>query len=88
MGRLYAGILGSLAMAVVICRSVMNSAGIDGSLLYATLSMIAFAVVGSVLGLIAQFTVDESVRLKIERELAVAASSELNSKGKTKAVSA
>jgi hypothetical protein len=76
MGRLYAGIMGFLAMAVVLCRGVKDSAGVEGSLTMATLSMIAFAVVGSVLGHIAQTTVDESVRLKIERELAVAASSE------------
>jgi hypothetical protein len=44
--------------------------------------MIVFAVVGSVLGHIAQLTVDESVRLKIERELAVAASSEPSSRAK------
>jgi hypothetical protein len=82
MGRLYAGILGSLAMAVVLCRGVKDSAGVDGSLTLAILSMIVFAVVGSVLGHIAQFTVDESVRLKIERELAVAASSGTNSSAK------
>jgi hypothetical protein len=82
MGRLYAGILGSLAMAVVLCRGVMDSAGVEGSLTLAMFSMIVFAVVGSVLGHIAQLTVDESVRLKIERELAVAASSKPNSRAK------
>jgi outer membrane lipoprotein SlyB len=36
-------------------------------------SMVVFAVVGAVLGHIAQSTVDESVRRKIEQELAVRA---------------
>jgi hypothetical protein len=82
MGRLYAVTLGSLAMAVVLCRGVMNSAGVEGNLTQAMLSMIVFAVVGSVLGHIAQTTVDESVRLKIERELAVTASGEPSPKAR------
>jgi hypothetical protein len=82
MGRLYAGILGYLAMAAVLCRGVINSAGVEGSLIQAMLSMFVFAVLGSVLGHIAQTTVDESVRLKIERELAIAASGEPSSRAK------
>jgi hypothetical protein len=76
MGRLYAGVLGSLAMAVVLCRGVKDSSGVDGSLILATISMIIFAVMGAVLGHIAQLTVDESVRLKMERELAASAVNE------------
>jgi hypothetical protein len=60
-------------MAVVLCRGVKDSAGVDGSLTCATISMIMFAAVGAVLGHIAQLTVDESVRLKMERELAASA---------------
>ena len=70
MGRLYAGILGPLAMAVVLCRGAKDSGGVEGTLVMAMFSMIAFALLGSILGHIAQTTVDESVRLKIERELA------------------
>ena len=82
MGRTYAGVLGLLAMTVVICRGVMNSSGVQGTCTLAVLSMFGFACVGSVLGHIAQTTVDESVRLKIERELAIAASGEPSSRAK------
>jgi hypothetical protein len=70
MSRIYAGILGSLAMAIVICRGLKDSAGVEGTLTMAVVAMVMFAVVGSVLGHIAQTTVDESVRRKIEQELA------------------
>jgi hypothetical protein len=73
MGRVYAGVLGTLAMAVVLCRGLKDAGGAEGTLTMATLSMVAFAIVGSVLGHIAQATVDESVRFKIERELAAQA---------------
>jgi hypothetical protein len=71
MGRVYAGVLGTLAMAVVLSRGAMDSGGVEGTLTMAMVWMVVFAIVGSVLGQIAQATVDESVRFKIERELAM-----------------
>ena len=70
MGRIYAGILGPLAMAVVICRGVKDSAGVEGTLTLAIVALAVYAIIGSVLGQIAQATVDESVRQKIEQQLA------------------
>jgi hypothetical protein len=70
MGRVYAGTLGPLAMAVVICRGWLSSGGVEGTLSTATLHFILFAVVGACLGHIAQTTVDESVRAKLEQQLA------------------
>jgi hypothetical protein len=70
MGRIYAGIFGPLAMTIVICRGVKDSGGIEGTLTLAIMALAAFAVIGSMLGQIAQATVDESVRLKIERQIA------------------
>lgn len=70
MGRIYAGILGPLAMAVMICRGIKDSAGVEGTLTLAIAALAIYAIVGAVLGQIAQATVDESVRLKIERQLA------------------
>ena len=70
MGRLYAGILGPLAMCVVICRGWLGSGGVEGTLVQATVFLAVFAAIGAVLGQIAQATVDESVRVKLERELA------------------
>ena len=69
MSRVYAGILGTLAMAVVICRGTMNSSGAEGTLSLASLSLVIFAIVGAVLGHIAQSTIDESVRDKLEQQL-------------------
>ena len=73
MGRIYAGILGPLAMVVMICRGIKNSAGLEGTLTLAIAALAIYAIVGSVLGQIAQATVDESVRQKIERQLATPA---------------
>jgi hypothetical protein len=69
MGRTYAGILGPLAMVVIICRGLKDSAGLEGTLTLAIVALAIYAVVGSIVGQIAQATVDESVRLKIERQL-------------------
>jgi hypothetical protein len=69
MGRHYAGILGPLAMMVVICRGWFGSGGVEGTLIAATLSLVGFALLGATLGHIAQTTIDQSVRDKMEREL-------------------
>ncbi len=70
MGRIYAGILGPLAMVVIICRGIKDSAGLEGTLILAIVALAVYAAIGSVVGQIAQATVDESVRLKIEQQLA------------------
>lgn len=69
MGRTYAGILGPLAMVVIICRGLRDSAGLEGTLTVAIVALAIYAIVGSIVGQIAEATVDESVRLKIERQL-------------------
>ena len=70
MGRTYAGILGPLAMAVVICRGWLDSGGVIGTLSSAIVALAAFAALGAILGHLAQNTVDESVRAKLEQQLA------------------
>jgi hypothetical protein len=69
MGRLYAGILGPLAMAVVIGRGVLGSSGVEGTLFTATVYLLLFAAVGAILGHIAEATIDESVRSRLEEQL-------------------
>jgi len=69
MGRVYAGILGPLAMTVVICRGWFKSGGAEGTLILATMHLALFAVVGAILGHLAQATIDESVRAKLEQQL-------------------
>lgn len=70
MGRTYAGILGPLAMAVAIFRGWLMAGGVEGTLAQAVLFLIVFTVVGACLGQVAQATVDESVRARIEQQLA------------------
>ena len=69
MGRIYAGILGPLAMAVVICRGWLASGGVQGTLTAATMYLLLFAVLGAILGQIAQATIDESVREGLQEQL-------------------
>ena len=70
MARVYAVIMGSLAMTVVICRGLVAAGGIEGTLTSAIVSLVVFAVVGATIGYIAQTTVDEAVRQKLEEQLA------------------
>jgi hypothetical protein len=69
MGRTYAGILGPLAMSVIICRGWLGSGGIEGTLALATTYLALFAVIGFLLGQLAQNTIDDSVRAKLEQQL-------------------
>jgi hypothetical protein len=70
MGRAYAGILGPLAMAAVICRGWLDSGGVEGTLSLAMGWFVVFSVVGALIGHLAQATIDESVRSKLEQQLA------------------
>ena len=69
MGRVYAGILGPLAMAVVICRGWLGSGGAVSTLSLAIVYLAVFSVVGALIGHLAQSTVDESVRAKLQQQL-------------------
>ena len=69
MSRVYAGILGPLAMAVVICRGWLDSGGVEGTLSLATVYLVVFSIIGALVGHLAQTTVDESVRSKLEQQL-------------------
>ena len=69
MGRVYAGILGPLAMAVVICRGWFGSGGVENTLGHGDdLSRDLFCR-GALIGQIAQATIDESVRAKLQQQL-------------------
>ena len=73
MGRVYAGVLGPLAMAVVICRGWFGSGDAAGTLGLAIVYLAIFSVVGALIGQIAQATIDESVRAKLEEQLSQSA---------------
>lgn len=64
----YAGILGLTGFATTALRGLTR--GEEGSVLFAAwVSLIAFAVVGYVIGAIAEWTVRQSVAQRIMREL-------------------
>lgn len=69
MARAYAGALGSLALAVTFARGALLGAGFEGTAQTAFLAMLALAGVGLVVGQVAEATVDESVRQRLQRQI-------------------
>lgn len=69
MGRAYAGVLGYLASALTMLRGAIAGSGVESTLLTAIASLAIFAVIGFVLGTIAQATVDGAVRERLEAQL-------------------
>lgn len=69
MGRAYAGVLGYLAAALTLARGGIAGGGAEATLLSAIAAMAIFAVVGFVLGTVAQQTVDTAVRQQLESQL-------------------
>lgn len=57
-------------MAVVICRGWLASGGVEGTLRQATVALAVFGLLGAIFGHLAQNTVDESVRDKLQQQLA------------------
>lgn len=69
MGRVYAGILGPLAFATILARSLVDGAGIESTVKMATLCLFAFAAIGYVAGRVADLIVTESVHTRFQAEL-------------------
>lgn len=69
MARAYAGALGSLALAITFARGALLGAGFEGTAQSAILAMFALAGVGLVVGQIAEATVDESVRQRLQAQI-------------------
>lgn len=70
MGRVYAGILGPLAFLAVAVRGWKNGWPTESSLLSAWLAFVALAAIGYIVGRLAEWIVDESVRTRMLAELA------------------
>lgn len=71
MGRAFAGILGPLALVTVIARGLLHGAAVEATLTTGWLVLIAFAAIGYVIGELAGWTVDDSVRARFTAEMAV-----------------
>jgi hypothetical protein len=69
VARTYAGILANVAMLVVLLRALKDGAGFDGTILQAVVSMALLAAVGLIVGMIAEATIDESVRASMQTEI-------------------
>ncbi len=70
MARAYAGVLGFLGMGITLLRGAIVGAGFEGTVTSAVYAMVSLALVGFVVGWIAEATIDESVRSKMEKQLA------------------
>ena len=69
MGRTYAGILGPLAFATVLFRGLILGEGAEPTLKLAMICLFAFAILGLVIGRVAEATVLESVKARFDGEL-------------------
>lgn len=72
MARTYAGVLGSLAFFAVAARSVVRAVPAVAAVEQATVCLILFAVIGAVVGQLAGWIVDDSVRSRLAAEVAAA----------------
>lgn len=70
MGRSYAGILAPLALVVALLRGWLAGSDVAATLWSAWFSLVAFALVGYVIGQLAAFIVDDSVRCQLVAEMA------------------
>jgi hypothetical protein len=70
VARNYAGIMALVGMTVVLCRSLRTGDGLESAIVSALAWMATLGVVGLIVGAIAQATVDESVRVTMEQQLA------------------
>ena len=71
MARSYAAIMALLGMLVVLLRGMKDGAGCDGTIAAGLVWMALLGAIGTIVGVLAETTVVESVRTKIEAELAL-----------------
>jgi hypothetical protein len=70
VAQAYAGILGPLAFLTCLARGLTHGGGTLSTLLTAWCCLLAFSVVGCVVGWLAERIVEDSVRSRIVAELA------------------
>jgi len=70
MGRGYAGILGSLAFALLIARGAAIGAGVEGTLVAASSGMFLFAALGYIAGQTGDYLIRDSVRSQFRSAMA------------------
>ena len=70
MAHVYAGILGPLAFLTVVARGFIHGGGPMSTLFTAWCGLLAFSAIGYVVGRLAAWIVEDSVRSRIAAELA------------------
>lgn len=70
MGPRYAGVLGPVAFATLLIRGLRCGATPAATVLAAWLGLLGFAALGYVVGRLAEWIVEQSVRWQFEAELA------------------
>lgn len=70
MARKYAAIMSLIGMLVVLLRALKNNDSFDAAISSALIWMTLLGFVGMVIGSVAEMTIIESVRLRLENELA------------------
>ena len=79
MGRTYAGILGPLVFATVLFRGLILGDAAEPTLKLAIGCLFIFTVVGFFIGRVAEATILESVRTRIDFEMQVSGGDESTS---------
>jgi hypothetical protein len=69
MGRSYAGILGTLAGTLVLCRGAISGSGLEATMLVACAALFGFGAIGFVAGALADTFTAEGVRHKFRLAL-------------------
>ncbi|MCG8450792.1 MAG: hypothetical protein MI725_14575 [Pirellulales bacterium] len=69
MARTYAVVMALLGMVVVLLRGVKEGAEFDGTIVASLAWMALLGAIGMIVGALAETTLVESVRTKIEAEL-------------------
>lgn len=70
MARSYAAIMALLGMLVILLRGIKDGAGFDATIMAGLAWMALLGAIGMIVGAIAESTIVESVRTRIETELA------------------
>ena len=72
MARKYAALMALVGLSLVLVRALKDGQGFEATITTALSWMAALGLVGMLVGSLAQSTIDEAVRLRMEQELAAA----------------
>jgi hypothetical protein len=70
VARTFAAVMAQIGMQVTLLRAMKEGAGFEGTIPIALAWMALLGAIGMIVGAIAEYTVDESVRTLIEAEFA------------------